>query len=988
MLVASISMQAQQVEKLQKKAASGNTKAMIELASCYEAGYNLPVDSAQALELYRRADALGDADAKGHLSRYYLYYSALGYDSAECFRLAQASADAGSAYGIYRLGRCYLDGIAVPRDRQRAHELIERAADKGCDDALGYIAQGYLSGCYGYPHDVQKGYKYAKKMEEGNCYNTKYSHMADYYASAGDFKTALSWLNKGIAVGSVYAMFEFARYMENGWGMPMDERAALAEYRRLKEKFHGDAAFLSVEAKLLLGAADTTLRDSDMALKLYQQIGDEPGYDNYDVIGLSYIYGYMTPVDSAQAYRYWLRGARKGDSKSMVHLAQYHNIYDREDSVRYYLLRAYDLESSDAAGMLAQINFSNGNVEQALAYGIQAADWGDEEYRTSVAEIYAEQLGDEKKALECYDRAIANHYANAYIQKANYYLGRDDEKHFRKTLEKGAENGCRDCYNELAYYYERQEDYKKAVSYYEKAENSQADFRLAAIYLSDKMPGDSATNANRGLSYLRRSAAADNDDAIYWLGITYQNMEPPQNDSALLCFQYLAEEGHGKGLLQMGIAYEIGRGVEIDTAMAAQYYEQAGEAGTGVGYVYLADLLLEGYAGHPADDSAAFNYYAWATMVDESNGLALERTAECLLKGVGTPADTATAITYARWAAETGSYKAMSMVGDALFYGWADTEPNSDSAYYYYYMASQGDDPRGDYMIGDLLYEEEMYEQSLQYILSAVRNGSVDALVAYGRALWLGAGIEENPELACQLLEQAAPQTTSGMAHFILGYAHLIGRGRPQDNDKALAYFDTSMTQGYVTAMLEVGSQYLSGEILPRDTAKGLEYYERAVKTGSTRAMMQLGSGLFSGEDGFPHDAKRAAELFQMAADRGNLDALCRLGLCYEEGEGVILNSRKAYNLYLEAAERGSSYGMFLVAMCYVDGVYVKEDMAQAAEWFLKGAEAGNVRCAYLLGRMYAQGEGVKKNKTEAKKWLTIAAENGIEAAAQELKEL
>ena len=115
---------------------------------------------------------------------------------------------------------------------------------------------------------------------------------------------------------------------------------------------------------------------------------------------------------------------------------------------------------------------------------------------------------------------------------------------------------------------------------------------------------------------------------------------------------------------------------------------------------------------------------------------------------MGTPADTATAITYARWAAETGSYKAMSMVGDALFYGWADTEPNSDSAYYYYYMASQGDDPRGDYMIGDLLYEEEMYEQSLQYILSAVRNGSVDALVAYGRALWLGAGIEENPELA------------------------------------------------------------------------------------------------------------------------------------------------------------------------------------------------------------------------------------------------
>ena len=425
-----------------------------------------------------------------------------------------------------------------------------------------------------------------------------------------------------------------------------------------------------------------------------------------------------------------------------------------------------------------------------------------------------------------------------------------------------------------------------------------------------------------------------------------------------------------------------------DTAIAMSYYEMAGDAGVSVGYTYLGDLYLHGTTTMAPDDTMAYRSYMSAASSYDDNSMGCLRVAKCLLNGIGVEIDTAMALVYAQEAADGGSHEAMSIMGDALYYGWNGITSDKDSAYQYYFLASQGDDPRGDYMIGDLLFDEGMYEQSLQYILSAVRNGSVDALVAYGRALWIGAGIEEKPEMACDILENAAPQNKSGMAHFLLGYAYLAGHGRTVDVDKALVYFDTAITRGNVNAMLELGSQYLSGDILPRDTVKGIEYYERAVKTGSTKAMMRLGSGLYSGEEGFPHDAKRAAELFQMAADHGNLEGLCRLGLCYEEGEGVILNSRKAYNLYLEAAERGSSYGMFLVAMCYAEGVYVKEDPAQAAEWMLKGAEAGDVRCAYYIGMMYAKGEGVKKDKREAKRWLTVAAENGVEAAEQELKNL
>ena len=986
-LLVTFSVQAQQLEKLQQKAASGNTEAMIELAICYETGYGLPVDTAQALELYRRADAMGNADAKGHLSRLTYYYSGLGHDAAESFRLAQASADAGSAYGTYRLGVCYLDAIGVERDRRRAHEFLERAADKGCDAARDIIARSYLVGRNGYARDIEKGFKYAKKMKDGLSYSNKYRTLSQYYFIKGDTKTALEWINKGIAVGNVMAMATFANYMEDGVGMPTDEAAALAEYRRLKEKFHGSAYFTSLEANLLLRAEDTAVRNRPLALQLFKQIGDERGYDNYDIIGLSYIYGYMTPIDTAQAYSYWLRGVRKDDDRSMVHLAQLHNIWGNEDSMYYYLFKAYELESAEAAGMLAQIVYGE-SPEQSIVYGLKAADWGDEEFRTATAEVFLQYFGDEERALECYDRAIANHYIPAYIQKANYYLSKEDEKHYYKTLEEGGKNGCTQCYSNLGYYYQNKEEYKKAVAYYEKAGTPEADFRIAVLYLAGDLPGDSAANTARGLSYLRRSAAADYEDALYWLGINYQQQEPPQYDSANLCFEYLSDNDYGMAQLQLGINYELGRGVPIDTVKAMYYYGNAGDNQVSIAYTYLGDLYLHGCSEVPADDTEAFHFYALAATMGDDNALGCLRLAKCYLKGVGINADTASALYFARTAAEKGIHEAMSIVGDCYYYGWGGLTANSDTAYHYYYLASQGDDPRGDYMIGDLLFDEGLYDQSLQYILSAVRNGNVDALVAYARALWIGAGVEENGELACELLETAAPRCTTGMPHFLLGYSYLLGHGRPEDHDRALQYFDTAISLGNINAMLELGSQYLSGEILPRDTVKGLGYFERAVDRGSVKAMMRLASGLYRGGDGFPHDAKRAAELFQRAADRGSLDALCRLGLCYEEGEGVILNSRKAYNLYLEAAERGSAYGMFLVAMCYAEGVYVQENMEQAAEWFLKGAEAGDVKCAYFIGRMYAKGEGVKKNKKEAKRWLTIALENGIEAAEQDLKNL
>ena len=635
LLLAPLTMQGQHIEKLQKKVAAGDTKAMIELASHYEDGYGVTADSARALELFRQAERLGNKDALGHLSRYTLYYSALNHDSAECFRQAQTSAEAGSPYGIYRLGVCYLGGIGVQRDRQRGHQLIDQAMAKGCGEAYCLAGRSYLYGSNGYARDIELGAKMLRKVPDNFRLGDKSMMLADYYMMKNDVKNAVKILEKGMALGQIDARLAYARYRFNGIGRPEDEHTAINEIQQIQEQVPGYYFALLLEADMRVIANDTTLRDRQRILSLYEQIASDPGSVGNSRIGDSYIYGTFTPVDTAMAVSYWQRGVRYEDVYSMMRLSQYYQMKGNLDSVRHYALMAYDLESSDAAGLLAQITYDE-NPEQAIAYGIQAADWGDEEYRVNTAEIY-EFRGDTVRALQCYDRAIYNNYYDAYVGKAAIVEAAQGWKAACKLLEEGAKKGSSKCKLVLGRYYEGQEDYKKAAQYYEQSGAPQGDFRMASMLLNNQIGSGSDADKARAVALLRRAAQANDRDGMYWLGYTFQQGELVERnlDSALYWFDLLAENGDGKALMQMAIAYEHGRGVEADTTKAMDYYLRAGEAGSSDGYAYLGDFYRNGTSSLKADSAKAFEYYQMAAAIEDDNAAGLYYVGDCYLLGIG-----------------------------------------------------------------------------------------------------------------------------------------------------------------------------------------------------------------------------------------------------------------------------------------------------------------------------------------------------------------
>lgn len=566
-----------------------------------------------------------------------------------------------------------------------------------------------------------------------------------------------------------------------------------------------------------------------------------------------------------------------------------------------------------------------------------------------------------------------------FADRAADCFANGDEKGGVALLKQGAGKGSSLCCNRLGDYYSEAEDYKAAAKYYRQAGDAEGDFELGGLYLNGNVGKLRGADIKKGLALVRRSERADYRDAIYLVARLFETgvLLEQNQDSAVYMLGRLVVKEDAQALYSMALHCEEGSGVARDSVAAMRYYERAGRAGLGDGFVALGDYYRYGAAGVQPDGAQAYLLYQQAVAADDDNGRGLAAVAECYLEGVGTRVDSLKAVVYLREAVEAGSPRAAALLADMYNYGLAGVQPNGDTALILYQLASSEDDPRGDYMMGLYLYENEAYENALGFVQSAMSHGSQEAEVLYARMLLWGNGVEADPATALPMLRRLASLDPTGAAYYAIGAAYGTGTGVAKDMQQAACYMDTAARMGDARAMLNLGQFYLGGQGVPCDTLTGLEWYWRAVEAGSITATLQIAGSYRQGVV-VEKDPAQAVELYQLAADRGSLDALCHLGVAYEQGEGLAVNRRRAYHCYKQAAEAGSVWGMRLMGYCYAQGVYVTVNMEEAAMWFGKAAEAGDAQSCYILAQMYANGEGVKKNRKEARRWLQRASDAGM----------
>ncbi|MDX2231320.1 MAG: tetratricopeptide repeat protein [Leptolyngbyaceae cyanobacterium bins.349] len=83
--------------------------------------------------------------------------------------------------------------------------------------------------------------------------------------------------------------------------------------------------------------------------------------------------------------------------------------------------------------------------------------------------------------------------------------------------------------------------------------------------------------------------------------------------NALTILTPLANQGSDEAQCILGCMYQLGLGVQANSAIAADWYQRSAEQGNGLAANNLAGLILMGYEGKAPNRNEASQWYDWAT---------------------------------------------------------------------------------------------------------------------------------------------------------------------------------------------------------------------------------------------------------------------------------------------------------------------------------------------------------------------------------------
>ncbi len=267
-----------------------------------------------------------------------------------------------------------------------------------------------------------------------------------------------------------------------------------------------------------------------------------------------------------------------------------------------------------------------------------------------------------------------------------------------------------------------------------------------------------------------------------------------------------------------------------------------------------------------------------------------------------------------------------------------------------------------------------------------------------------------------QVRELAAKDDPEGL--YALSMAYLFGWDVEADEDRGYMLLEKAVDLGNTDAMALMVRLYMQDEYQGIDNERAAELSIIAAKDGIPEAQLYAGLAYMDGVS-VDQDYKEASRYLSLAANQGDQEARTALAFLYENGYGVEKDEAKALKMYRTAARGGSVNAMFHAGVCYEFGNGTGVDLDQAKSWYLKGAQAGDAFAMERLGHLmmhdspeegfewflraamngvstamgtvgfcYLAGTGTPENVEEAKKWLKLAADNGIEEAAEALKDL
>lgn len=117
------------------------------------------------------------------------------------------------------------------------------------------------------------------------------------------------------------------------------------------------------------------------------------------------------------------------------------------------------------------------------------------------------------------------------------------------------------------------------------------------------------------------------------------------------------------------------------------------------------------------------------------------------------------------------------------------------------------------------------------------------------------------------------------------------------------------------------------------------------------------------------------------AADQGHARAMFYIGVCYDNGWGVEVDTEEAINWFKRAATGGHGPSAYNVSVAYMLGEGVNRDTKAEVDWLRRGVELGDSASMRNLGVHYHEGHGVARDDEEAVRLYESAAALGDASA-------
>ena len=450
----------------------------------------------------------------------------------------------------------------------------------------------------------------------------------------------------------------------------------------------------------------------------------------------------------------------------------------------------------------------------------------------------------------------------------------------------------------------------------------------------------------------------------------------------------LAEKGDVKAQSELADAYLKGKGVKRSFQDAALWLEKVAQAGDAQAQYQLAHLYLEGKGVSKSDENAA----EWLSKAAKNGNLNAEQElALCYRDGRGVPQS------------------------NEKYYAWIEKNADNEKAETLLDLAKA-------FYAGDGVTKD--VNKAKFWAQKATKKGSHEA--DFLLATWMYEINPSNPEAIQRLIQVAEKGDADAQA--IIGESYLNGRGVEQSESKAIEYFEKAATKGNPTALYHLANFYFYGNspIIGKFPKKALDYYTQAATKGNVDAQKQLAVCLYNGiggttsqrdafnwilksvnanptpitennlavcyltGNGARTSASQALELFQKAADAGDVTAQYNLGaLLLEEPQQDI---KKAFKYLEKAAAQNHLLAIKKLGDLDFAGKYTNQSYTRAFEYYNKAAKLtptpenqmldyfyqGQTEAyadvLFTLSQCYAEGKGVKKSPREAVKWAIKAA--------------